>query len=251
MPKLKTVKLPKQYIYEGGVTNPLYKRFHGWEKLSVSQINSFTDEQYKGGYYAGYFLKLPDEGNIFAKFGSMCGTHYETDGVDCHEYLSPEDIETLKKLPRPKTARYETEVVLDLEPFGLAKTCMQGFIDSEDEPEPKKVIITDLKTGNHKDKLDYYGSLEYSQTTFYSYVRDLEGYEILGSQVYLLERLGNTLDKTAFNKTGNPLWLRLSGKMEVIPTPYSRERAEKYLKSVAKTAVEISDAYAIFNKYFK
>lgn len=245
---LKVINLPRKYEYKEGESRPEYKKYNGWNKLSYSQVTSFLDEQYKGGYIANYFLGLKDSGNIFSDFGSKVGEWWETrDGKD----LSDSDLKILQELlPENPTAKYETEIVIDLEPFGLKKTCIQGFVDEEDEPEEKKLIITDCKTGNHKDKADYYASEDYQQTTLYSYCRDLEGYEILKSQVYLLERKGNTDDPTAYSKAGNPLWLRLSGNIKIIETPYSRERAESFLKKVAKVAVEISDYYKVFNKFF-
>jgi len=227
--KLKTIELPKKYKYKEGESRPEYKKYDGWNKLSYSQKTSFDDPLYKGDYFAQKFLGLELPSGIFAEYGNRVGSWWENLST---EGLSEKDLEYLEKLlPRPKTAKYETEIVVDLEPFGLKKTCIQGYIDQEDEPEKNKLIITDCKTGNHKDKPLYYASPEYQQTTLYCYCRDLEGYEILKSQVYLLERKGN-------GREGHPL--RLSGKMKTIETPYSIERAEGFLKQVAKTAIDIS-----------
>jgi len=236
--KLKTIDLPRKYQYTEGDTNSLYERFKGWNKLSYSQYSSFKDPSYISGYFGKYFLGVKDDGNIFSDFGGLCGEYWEALKT---EGLNEEDIEVLSTLPRPETARYETEIVIDLEPFGLEKTCMQGFIDQEDEPELKKLVIKDLKTGNHKDKPAYYGSQDYQQTTIYCFCRDLEGYEILDSGVILLERKGNGMEKYP---------LKLSGKMLEIPTPYSRERAETFLKLAAKTCINISEYYKLYKKLF-
>jgi len=62
--------------------------------------------------------------------------------------------------------------------------------------------------------------------------------------------ISNTLNTEAFSKNGDPLWLRLTGEVIDIPTPYSKERAEKFLKSFDKTAKDIEEYYSVYQKYF-
>lgn len=238
------IELPIKYKIKPN-TPKKYHKHEGKPKISYSFYTSFIDNVYKGDALGGYFLGEWSDGNIFSDFGGGVGEYWEKKTKS--EFLSEEDYTHIDRLlPRPKTAKYETEVVIDRGSF-----IIQGFADQEDEPEEGKLIMTDLKTGNHKDKPLFYASEDYQQTTLYSYCRDLEGYEILDSQVYLLERKGNSADKTKFSKAGNPLWLRLSGEMKTIKTPYSRERAERFLKKMDKTVEEISDYYKFYTKYFK
>lgn len=44
--------------------------------------------------------------------------------------------------------------------------------------------------------------------------------------------------------------LRLTGKVENIPTPYNSKEFENWLKMVEKVAKEISDVYKTYLKYF-
>jgi hypothetical protein len=230
MPK---VILPKVYEIKED-TPEKYHKFAGRPKISYSQYTSFKELMYRGSYIGGYFLGIKDDGNIFSTFGGKCGEYWEKE--KCSD-LGEGDILVLQTLPRPSTAKYETEIVVDRGTYVI-----QGFVDQEDEPEEGKLIITDLKTGNHTDKPKFYGGKDYQQTTLYSYCRDLEGYEILESKVLLLERKGNGAEK-------HPL--RLSGKLLEIPTPYSRKRAETFLKELDKTVNIISNYFRVYNKIFK
>lgn len=63
MIKLQKVELPKKYEYKEGITNPLYKRFDGWNKVSYSQVGSFKD--YKEGYIQDYVLQVGDVKVVF------------------------------------------------------------------------------------------------------------------------------------------------------------------------------------------
>ena len=81
------------------------------------------------------------------------------------------------------------------------------------------------------------------QTNLYSYQKENDGYSIEECGVIMLDRAGN-------NSAKSPI--RLTGKVEFIPTPYSRERTEEFLDStVRKTVEEISDYYQKYLKLFK
>lgn len=225
------VILPKTYDDPFGN----YPQHKGKPKISYSQYNSFVDNLYKGSYFGQYFLGVPDDGNIFSDFGGKCGEYWEKE--ECSD-LSEADIEILKKtLDRPDNARYEVEVVIDRGSYVI-----QGFIDQEVEVKPKVLHLYDLKTGNHKDKPAYYGGDDYQQTTLYSYQRKQEGFTIEYSGVKLLERKGNGSDKYP---------LKLSGKIKEIPTKYSDERAETFLKKMDETVLEISKYYQTYLRLFK
>lgn len=244
------VELPRKYEYKEGKTNPLYERYHSWQKVSYSQLNSFQD--YKEGYIQDYITKVTkNEGGIFAKAGSLVGQYFEDGTRDT--YLSDDDVATINRIPKYETSKCESEIVMDLEPFGLEKTCLQGFSDHEwNCPANFWLNIDDLKTGNTDNMMSKYGDMKkYYQTRLYAYQRELEGHNIGNCQVIHLGRKGNTMDKSAMNKKGEPLYLRLSGQIDYIPTPYKKEDVEDYLKNkVVPTCIEISDYYKTYLKYF-
>ena len=55
-------------------------------------------------------------------------------------------------------------------------------------------------------------------------------------------------DSAGNNSEKSPI--RLTGKIEIIPTYYNREKFEEWLKNVSKVAEEISDVYKTYLKYF-
>lgn len=239
------LKLPKLYELSKDKPEGKYIKHVGAPKLSYSAISSFKEDSYRGEFFQTYFLGIRSEGNIFTTFGSACGAVLETG--DEKEILSQQDKEIiLKAVPRPANAVYEREIVLDRGGYVI-----QGFIDKEVEIEKGVLTIEDLKTGAIKTKKDFYASQDYAQTTLYAHQRALEGNRIEYSGVILLDRKGNTLDKSALTKNGDPLCLRLTGEVEYIPTPYSPERADKFLAECDEVAKEIENYFRVFNKYLK
>ena len=65
------------------------------------------------------------------------------------------------------------------------------------------------------------------------------------SEVCGLGRKGSSLSGTGNFK------MRLSGQVEIIPTPYTKERGDKIVEDITKVVNQISDEYKIFLKYFK
>ena len=70
--KLEKIDLPRKYEYKEGVTNPLYERFKGWNKVSYSQLGSI--KKYKaaklcndGFLVANVFRLLQEEINTFSQ----------------------------------------------------------------------------------------------------------------------------------------------------------------------------------------
>jgi hypothetical protein len=57
----------------------------------------------------------------------------------------------------------------------------------------------------------------------------------------LLDRKGNGQEKYP---------LRLTGEIADIPTPYSTERAEEFLKKFDKVAMQIEEYHKVYKKYF-
>lgn len=235
---MKAIKLPKKYLNEGGK----YPQHLNKQKISYSQLGSFKD--YKLGYLRDYILGLgTNDSGIFALYGGFCGKYFE-DGTRS-EYLTDSDIETINKIPKFESSKYESEIVIDLEPFGLKACVLQGFSDHEYE-EDKKLFIDDLKTGNSTNMQAKYGDMnKYFQTRLYAYQRENEGYSIGGCKVYHLGRKGNNL------VLGDKNVLRLSGDLDIIETPYQREDVEKYLKeTVVPLCIEISEYYSVYNSIF-
>lgn len=224
--------LPK--VYEVDENTPEhYRKYEGMPKLSYSAYNSFCEESYKGEFFANYFLGIRSEGNIFTEYGSKCGAYLEKlEKSDLSEF----DISVLEKLERPENARYEVEVVIDRGSYVI-----QGFIDQEFKV-PEGLVIKDLKTGAIDKKAKDYASEDYQQTTLYAYQRELEGENVVYSGVMLLDRKGNGQEKYP---------LRLTGEIADIPTPYSKERAEEFLKKFDKVAMQIEEYHKVYKKYFK
>lgn len=231
MPKTK-IELPKVYENENGN----YPQFLGRPKLSYSQYSSFKSDEYRGRYISNYFMGIPDPGNIFSEFGSQCGEYLEK-GTEAG--LSEEDMKALDSIGYPEGARYEVEIVVDMLPITGVDFVLQGYIDREQKVDG--VHIIDFKTGNHKDKVEYYASDEYGQTIIYAYARESEGEKIEYCGVVLFERKGNGMEKYP---------LRLSGKVKHIETPYSKARALRVLQDISDVAEKVSEYYKLYKKYF-
>lgn len=232
------IELPRKYLNEGG----RYAQHINKQKISYSQLGSFKD--YKMSYLRDYILGLgTGDSGIFALYGGSCGKYFE-DGTR-NEYLTDNDVEIINKIPKFESSRYESEIVIDLEPFGLKDCVLQGFSDHEYE-ESNKLFIDDLKTGNSTNMQAKYGDMDkYFQTRLYAYQRENEGHSIGGCKVYHLGRKGNNL------VIGDKNVLRLSGDLDIIETPYHREDIEKYLEeTVVPLCIEISEYYSVYNNIF-
>ena len=239
---MKQINLPRKYEYKEGITNPLYKQYDGWQKVSYSQIGSM--KEYKLGYLQDYILGVgTGESGMFAAYGSAVGQYFENGTVS--ELLSQEDVKIIDRIKKYETSTYESEIVINLEPFGLEKTCLQGFSDHEFDLERKR-FIEDLKSGNSTNMKTKYGDMnKYFQTRIYAYQRENEGFEIGGCQVIHLGRKGNNLIQ------GDKNCLRLSGDIDEIETPYVREDVEEYIKdTVVPVCIEIAEYFSLYNKLF-
>lgn len=241
MKAIKVIQLPK--IYENELGN--YPQHKNKQKISYSQIGSFKD--YKPQYIQSYFLGNKSESGMFAFFGNLVGTYF-SDG-EKNENLSVSDMETIDKLIKHNTSKYESELVIDLEPFGLKDCVLQGFSDHEYiniDNNSSKLYIEDLKTGACKSMMEKYGDMQkYYQTRMYAYQREKEGFEIGGCRVNHLDRKGNNLT------IGDKNCLRLTGQIDYIETPYVKEDVENYLKNtVVPVCIEISEYYNCYLKYF-
>lgn len=227
----------------------MYKKYDGWNRISYSQVNSFNDEKYKTDYFAHYLLDMPRTSNIFAEFGSDVGDFINPNENRHFDYLSEEDKNIISKFLEeegvdPSKAEYEFEVIIDLEPFGLKETVLQGFTDRQFMTD-KGLDVCDFKTLNLSTKKSYYESRDYKQLNIYGYGLEELGFDIAEVYVIGFGRKGNTVDPSSKNV------LRLSGEVEKIENPYTRRKAENDLKYVAETCLKIDEYYKVINKYFK
>jgi hypothetical protein len=235
------IQLDLPSIYKEREDNPVperFKKFIGRPALSYSTYTAFTEEGYRGEWLANKFLGIPSEGSIFTEFGSCVGNYQETKKIQ--PYLSDFDMEVLdKEIPANPLAEYEREVVIDRGSY-----ICYGFIDRLLGVETMEVDLADFKTGAIEKKAQEYASDTYQQTTVYAYGLEQEGFKIKSSSVVLFDRKGNTLEQ------GNKNVLRLTGRIEHIPTPYSRERAEKFLLKMDETAKKIEEYWKFYQKTF-
>lgn len=235
--KLTKIILPKRYENELGN----YPQHKGKFKISYSQLNSFKD--YKEQYIQGYFLGMSSESGMFAFFGSLVGEYFEKGAKNIN--LSDLDMQTIDNLVKHPSSKFEAEIVIDLEPFGLKDCVLQGFSDHEYDMDGMR-FIEDLKTGASKSMQEKYGDMKkYYQTRMYAYQRELEGNTIGGCRVNHLDRKGNNLI------IGDKNCLRLTGQIDYIPTPYKREDVEEYLREgVVPTCKLIAEYFSVYSKNF-
>ncbi len=250
--RLKTITLPRKYEYVEGESRPEYKKYNGWNKISVSQNTSFSDDLYRGGYIAKYMMGYPEEQGIFAYFGNAVGDYLNIQDQRIDGYLDDADKKVMDEIIKehPEGSQFEYEILIDLEPFGLKKTVLQGFSDRQYEKDGK-TNICDFKTLNLDKKKDFYSSEEYIQLNIYGYGLEELGFQVGETYVIGLGRKGNTLDKSAVHeRTGNSLAIRLSGEYERIDNEYDRQQAIGNIKEIVENCIKISDYYKVFNKFF-
>lgn len=226
--------------------NPKFQAYRGMPQMSYSAYTSWTNPKYIGEFIAQKFLGISLPSGIFADYGTACGEFIELNGemptdpdsIRCRELLSESDIKYLKLVERPEDSEFEREILLN-----RGKYCVIGYIDRCTTLADLKLHVRDYKTGSTA-KAAEYGSLKYQQTNLYAYALESEGEEVAQCDVELLHRKGNTVDPDSHNR------LRLVGTSEIIDTPYTKERAEKFLKEMDKVAQEIADYAFFMNKYF-
>lgn len=253
---MQEIDLPRKYEYKEGQSREEYKKYNGWNKISYSQSSSFLDEEddgYRGDYIGNYFLGIRSS-NVFAEFGSACGDYVNTQDQRIDDYLDDLDKEVLDNINKshPVNAEFEFEILIDLEPFGLKQTCLQGFTDRQHITKDGEVEITDYKTLNLAKKKKFYASEKYKQTKVYGFGLEELGYKVGKTYVTGLGRKGNQLDKTALHYNGKTnMGIRLSGDVEIIENPYDREEAIKCIVEIVETCKEIDKYYKLYNKMFK
>lgn len=232
--------LPKQYTDKSGK----YPQHEGKQKLSYSQYGSFTSELYRPDYIKQYFAGIKVGGNHFTDFGTDLGTYMEWVGLGRPQgeepktiYLSDKDKNWLDTLEYPENCIYEDLIVVDCGEFVI-----EGYIDRCWYLPENRVRIRDFKTGNIKTKASEYASPDYNQTTLYCYQKEQEGYTIDDSDVMLFGRGGNNSQKSP---------LKLTQEYMKISTPYSTDRALKFLDKVTVVAKEISEQYKRYLDLFE
>lgn len=222
----------------------LPRELDGKPKISYSQYSSYKDAEYQDQYYIQYFSGIRLPSGEFAEFGTSCGQYIEDVGMGLENprkgCLSEEDIEVLlSKITFPPNSVYEDKIIVDCEHFVI-----EGYADRIKYLDNKEVEVEDFKTLNLDTKRKFYESDEYGQTALYSYQKEKEDYIVTRSFVTGLGRKGSSLDGTGNFK------MRLSGDVQEIETPYTKERGEKIIQDITKVVHQISDEYKIFLKYF-
>ena len=118
-----------------------------------------------------------------------------------------------------------------------------GFIDIVEsniyEEKKNKVKLGDLKTGG-KNKEKYYASDKYKQTRLYGKAVEMEGKELEKTYVWFVRRTGSHI---------NPP-LHISDEQFEIPLEYTPELGEKAIEGLKKGAIQISDCYTTYLKFF-
>jgi hypothetical protein len=215
----------------------------GKPKLSYSQYTSYKDPLYRDDYYVQYFSGIELPSGEFALFGSDCGNYVQDKGEGNTPIrvgsLSKEDTQILDTLDYPSNCVYEDEIIVDLGDF-----CLEGYTDRTWYKENNEIEIRDYKTLNLDKKKDFYASDDYGQTALYAHQKEKEGYTVTKSEVCGLGRKGSSLTGTGNFK------MRLSGQVEIIPTPYTEERGKKIIADITKVVHQISDEYKVYQKYF-
>ena len=217
----------------------------GKAKISYSQYSSYKDSEYQDQYYIQYFSGISLPSGEFAEMGTSAGQFIEDVGMGTAHprtgCLSKEDVEIiLDKITFPPNCIYEDKIIVDCDDFYI-----EGYADRIKYLDNKEVEVEDFKTLNIDTKKKFYESEEYGQTALYSYQKEKEGYKVVRSFVTGLGRKGSSLDGKGNFK------MRLSGVVEQIETPYTKERGEKVIEDITKVVHQISDEYKIFLKYFK
>lgn len=223
--------------------NPKFGKYNGKPQMSYSAYTSWKEPTYKGAFIADKFLGIPDTGNIFTDFGTGVGEYLETrhaDEVKISELLSSSDISIMDSVPQQEGTVFEREVFIHREELDY---CLIGYIDEATPNDVAKINVIDSKTGSAK-KGEYYAGSDYNQTRLYAYGLEQEGEEIGEVGVRLFHRKGNNITP------GDKNVIRLEGTVEYIPTPYSEEETEVWLKDVDKVAKEISSYLTFYDKYF-
>lgn len=210
--------------------------------MSYSQYSSFNETgefRYQMILQYIFGIKMESRFQAYADFGTHCGEYIETKGAKRGSMLSNEDCKILDNVMKdfPKTSEYEREVWIKRNGYYIL-----GFIDKYVPLENKYCTVGDFKTGNKK-KVDKYSSEEYGQTTLYSFGETEKGSTVKDSYVTLLVRSGNPSPMY-----GEPTPFKLTGEVVNIPTPYSKERAEKVLEKMDRTAEKISSLKTTYDK---
>lgn len=234
--------LPK--VFKDMSSDKRYSHLEGKPKISHSQWTSWMSPKYKSDYIKQYMVGIPSTDNVFNLFGSACGTFIESianNDKECHSQyehlLSQSDRDILTAIEYPENTVYEDYIVIDMDTFVI-----EGYADRCIYLPDNKVIVDDFKTGSVAKKKAEYASPDYMQTRLYGYQKENDGYEVVDCKVVMLDRAGNGSEK-------HPV--RLTGKIENVPTPYKKEDVEVFLKNVVTPVVhEISDYYKKYLKFF-
>ena len=211
--------------------------------MSYSQYSSFneTSDEFRYQMILNYIfgIKMVSRFEDYAVYGGECGEYIETQGEKRGEMLTDADCAILDKVMKdfPKNSEYEREVWIDRGNYFIL-----GFEDRWEPIGKASCDVEDFKTGNAEKKRAHYASKNYGQTVLYGFAEESKGIKVNDCYVTLLDRRGNPMSDT------NPTRLALTGKIEKIPTPYTKERAEEVITSMDKTAVKLASLKTTYDK---
>ena len=224
----KQLNLPRVY------NNESHPERKGRVYMSYSQYSSFNETgefHYQMILQYIFGIKMESRFQAYADYGTHCGEYIETQGAKRGEMLSDADCKIMDGIMKnfSDKSEYEREIWIKRNGYHIL-----GFIDRYEPLKENYCSIGDFKTGNEK-KVEKYSGEDYGQTTLYSFAEEEKGALIKDSYVTLLVRTGNP------NATyTEPTPFSLTGKVINIPTPYSKERANKVLKKMDETALKIA-----------
>ncbi len=211
--------------------------------ISYSQHSSFneTSDEFRYQMILQYIfgIKVPSRFQDFADYGGECGEYIETKGEKRGEMLSDADCEILNDVMKDFSdkSEYEREVWIDRGNYFIL-----GYEDRWEPIKNSLCDVEDFKTGNIDKKGGFYASKKYGQTVLYGFAEESKGIEVNDCFVTMLDRKGNPMSET------NPTKLYLTGRVEKIPTPYSKERATEVLTSMDDTARRLSLLKTTYDK---
>jgi len=205
--------------------NPPSKDEEGNGYVSYSQIGTYKKS--KRDYIRQKFLKEPFVGNAYTEQGSKVGEAIENNDFSDFD---KDEIVTLKKVPR--LDEFERKIKLQLDGVYVL-----GFIDSNTKDCSH---IIDYKQGIIEKKKADYESDDYTQLHIYAAALEQEtGVLPTKAEVIIVDRTGNAFKGEK---------LKVGKEFATVKKDITREKIDKVVAGVQKTAIEISQYYEVFLK---
>ena len=199
--------------------------------LSYSTHSSYND--YFGDFIKEKLVGIDLGEKIYADFGVFVGEAIENGkfGDNPHGFTGQENLD----LTREEGVEYEKMILIDRGSYVII-----GFIDIYKEVDDK-AYIKDVKTVG-KGKEEQYKKDKYIQCVLYSHAIELTGKKIGGMSIKAIRRENSHLSSEP---------MHISKEQFEIELPYNKKRVDYALKTMDKTATEVSELYKTYKKYFK